>query len=337
MLRRSLQTIPAVLLFAAGTLFGQAPAAAPAFEVASIKPAGPLDPAKIMSGKMHIGLNVDGARIDIGNLSLKDLLCYAYNLKPYQVTGPDWMSAERFDVLAKLPEGASKDQAPEMLQALLVERFKLTVHRDSKEQAVYALVVGKNGPKLKESPPDADAPSGGDAAPPAGAGPNAGFGAGPGAGQIRMNKDGKGMTVSAGPMGAMKMSMGQDGMHLEIGKATMAMFAEMLARFVDRPVVDMTELKGTYQVALDLSMADMMNAAKTAGVMIPGGMPGAGPGGGPGGAGQSGPGQAIAAGSDPAPSAVFTNVQQLGLKLEPRKTPVSTLVIDHAEKMPTEN
>jgi len=48
-----------------------------------------------------------------------------------------------------------------MLQALLAERFKLTVHRESKEHAVYALVVGKNGPKLKESLPDADAPASG--------------------------------------------------------------------------------------------------------------------------------------------------------------------------------
>jgi uncharacterized protein (TIGR03435 family) len=131
--------------------------------------------------------------------------------------------------------------------------------------------------------------------------------------------------------------MGQDGaMHLETSKTTMAMFAEMLSRFVDRPVVDMTELKGTYQVALDLSMADMMNAAKASGMMPPGGMPGPGLGGGPGGD-PGGRGPAIAAGSDAAPSAIFANIQQLGLKLEPRKSPVTTLVIDHAEKMPTEN
>ena len=326
MLRRPSQALTVVLLLAAGTLFGQAPAAAPAFEVSSIKPAAPLDPARIMSGKMHIGVSIDAARVDIGNLSLMDLLCFAYKVKPYQVSGPDWMGAQRFDVLAKLPEGASKDQAPEMLQALLAERFKLTLHRDSKEQPVYALVVGKNGPKLKESPPDADAPSPDSAAP-------AGSGTGPG--QMRISRDGKGMTVSAGPMGAVKMSMGQDGaMHLETTKATMAMFADMLSRFVDRPVVDMTELKGNYQVTLDLSMDDMRNAAKAAGVMMgPGGMP-EGP---PLSGGEAGRGSAVAASSDPAPSLIFANIQQLGLKLEPRKTPVSTLVIDHAEKMPTEN
>lgn len=332
MLRRPSQAITIVLLLAAGTLFGQVPAAAPAFEVASIKPAAPLDPTKIMSGKMHIGVNIDGARVDIGNFTLMDLVAFAYTVKAYQISGLDWMGAERFDVLAKLPEGASKDQVPEMLQALLAERFKLKLHRESKDHAMYALVVGKNGPKLKESPPDADTPSV-DSAPPAG--PGAGFGPGPGSGpgQVRMNRDGRGMTVSDSRMGAVKVSMGQDGaMHLETSKTTMAMFAEMLSRFVDRPVVDMTELKGTYQVALDLNMEDMMNAAKSAGMMPPGGMPRAGPGGDPGGRGP-----VFAGGSDAAASSIFANIQQLGLKLEPRKSPVETLVIDHAEKMPTEN
>ncbi len=330
MLRRPLQTIPVMLFLAAGTLFGQAPATLPAFEVASIKPAGPLDPAKIMSGKMHIGVSIDAARVDIGNMSLMDLLCFAYTVKPYQVTGPDWMGAQRFDLLAKLPEGASKDDVPVMLQGLLAERFKLTLHKDSKDQPVYALVVGKNGPKLKESPPDVDTPKD-DGPPPAG--PGQGFGPG---GQMRMNRDGKGMTVSAGPMGTVKVSMGQDGgMHIETSKTTMPMFAEMLSRFVDRPVMDMTELKGTYQVGLDLNMADMMNAAKGAGMMMGPGAMGPPPG---GGGVIQGPAVPIGSGgSDSAPSSIFANIQQLGLKLEPRKTPVSTLVIDHAEKMPTEN
>lgn len=320
MFRAPSQAITVILLLAAGTLLGQAPAAAPTFEVASIKPAAPLDPSKLMSGKMHIGINIDGARVDIGNLTLMDLIAFAYTVKPYQISGLDWMGAQRFDVLAKLPEGASKDQVPEMLQALLAERFQLKLHRESKEQPVYALVVGRNGPKLKESPPDVDAPK------PEGPAPA-------GRGQVNISRDGKGMTVGGGPMGPVRMSMGQDGaMHLETTKATMAMFAEVLSRFVDRPVMDMTELKGTYQVALDLSMDDMRNAAKAAGVMMgPGGMPGPPPG------GDAGRGPAIAAGNDSAPSSIFANVQQLGLKLEPRKIPVSTLVIDHAEKMPTEN
>ena len=142
-----------VMTIAAGVAFGQTSAPAPAFEVASIKPAGPLNPMAIKSGQMRIGMKIDKARVDIGSLSLADLIHIAYRVKGYQVSGPDWMSAERFNVQATIPEGGSPDQVPEMLQALLAERFKLTVHRESKEHAMYALVVGKNGSKLKESPP----------------------------------------------------------------------------------------------------------------------------------------------------------------------------------------
>src|SRR3954451_5144120 len=140
-------------LCAAAVLDAQAPAAAPAFEVAAIKMA-PLDPAKIMAGKQHVGMTVNTARVEIGSLSLADLIRIAYKIKPYQLSGPDWMTAQRFDIQAKMPEGATKDQIPQMIQALLADRFKLTIHRDSKEHAIYALVIGKGGGKMKESEPD---------------------------------------------------------------------------------------------------------------------------------------------------------------------------------------
>src|SRR5204863_5417152 len=99
--------------------FGQAPAASLSFEVESVKPAEAITPAMITSGKLHVGMSVDGARVDIGFMSLADLIPLAFNMKPYQISGPDWMNAQRFDILAKLPEGATKEQVPEMLQALL--------------------------------------------------------------------------------------------------------------------------------------------------------------------------------------------------------------------------
>jgi uncharacterized protein (TIGR03435 family) len=60
---------------------------------------------------------------------------------------PDWLETFKFDVQAKVPEGRSRNQMPEMLQALLVTGFKLAAHRASREFPVYALVVGKNGSK----------------------------------------------------------------------------------------------------------------------------------------------------------------------------------------------
>ena len=110
---------------------------------------------------------------------------------------------------------------------------------------------------------------------------------------------------------------------------SMTQFAEALSRFLDHPVADMTELKGSYQVALDLSMEDIMNAARSAGMQGPGGP-------GRGGGGMPGRGAAEGA-SDPSGSSLFNNVQQLGLKLEARKAPADLIVIDHLEKQPTEN
>ena len=296
-------------LVLAGAALGQTPA----FEVASVKPAAPLDRSQMLSGQMHVGMKVDAARVDIGSMSVAELIRIAYRVKAYQVSGPDWMASERFDVLAKLPEGASSAQVPEMLQALLAERFKLTVHRESKEHAVYALVVGKNGPKLKESAPDADAPAATNDANP----------------QVRISGRGENtqVTISGGQIGTAHMSMGPNGtMHLEAPRIGMAAFADTLSRFFDRPVVDLTELKGTYQLALDLSMEDLRTAALTMGIMGPGM-----------GAGRGAVRPPADAASDPGGLSIFAAVQQLGLKLEPRKVAIDFVVIDHLEKAPTEN
>ena len=296
-------------LVLAGAALGQTPA----FEVASVKPAAPLDRSQMLSGQMHVGMKVDAARVDIGSMSVAELIRIAYRVKAYQVSGPDWMASERFDVLAKLPEGASSAQVPEMLQALLAERFKLTMHRESKEHAVYALVVGKNGPKLKESAPDADAPAATNDANP----------------QVRISGRGENtqVTISGGQIGTAHMSMGPNGtMHLEAPRIGMAAFADTLSRFFDRPVVDLTELKGTYQLALDLSMEDLRTAALTMGIMGPGM-----------GAGRGAVRPPADAAADPGGLSIFAAVQQLGLKRDPRKVPIDFVVIDHLEKTPTEN
>jgi uncharacterized protein (TIGR03435 family) len=304
-----------LLVLAAGAAMAQTAA----FEVASVKPAAPLDRGQILSGEAHVGMKIDAARVDIGSMSLADLIRVAYRVKPYQISGPDWMASERFDVLAKMPEGANREQVPEMLQALLAERFKLTVHRESKEHAVYALVVGKNGPKLKESLADADAPAG------AGA-PDASDNVNP---QVRVSGRGENasVSISGGGIGTARMSMGPNGtMRLEAPKMNMPALADTLSRFFDRPVVDLTELKGTYQVALELSMEDLRNAARTMGMMGPGM-----------GGGRDGARPPTDAASDPGGLSIFAAVQQLGLKLEPRKVPIDLVVIDHLEKAPTEN
>lgn len=322
----------ALALVAAGSCFGQV-----AFEVASIKPSEAMTPQKMMAGKMNIGMKVDGARVDIGYSGLTELITMAYRLKRHQLQGPDWMSAQRFDIQAKLPAGATKDQVPEMLQALLAERFGLKFHRDTKEQAMYALVVGKGGSKLRDADPDPDPAIAVEAAPTKGT-QTFTMGAAGGQTTVRMAQGGGGAVVTtggSGGMGGARMEMGSDGMmHMELKKITMTAFSEMITRFVDKPVMDQTELKGNYKVTLDLAMSDMMGAARAAGAgmgVMMGGALGGGAGGGAGAAG--GAGEA----SDPSGGSIFQSVQKMGLKLEPKKAPVEILVVDHLDKLPTEN
>jgi uncharacterized protein (TIGR03435 family) len=278
---------------------------------------------------MRIGMKVDGAICDIASFSLRDLIRTAYEVKDYQITGPEWlgnpMSAQRFNIQATMPAGATEKQVPEMLKALLADRFKLTFHHDTKDHSVYALVVAKSGLKLKESEPDAPAPE--TPGEPNSDEPKKGeMVMGQGSSQVRISgnmENGKGVTVKGGPQGQMKMSMVDGKMHMEAAKMDMSTLCEFASRFVDRPVVDMTELKGHYQVALDLSMDDLKNVAKAAGMAMPAG------------GGDAGKGAAEA--SDPSGSSIFQSVQQMGLKLDARKAPLDIIVIDHLEKAPTEN
>jgi uncharacterized protein (TIGR03435 family) len=110
----------------------------------------------VHSGKMKLGMKVDGARVEFGATALTELIARAYRVRTFQVSGPGWMNDERYDIVAKLPEGSTPDQIPEMLQSLLVERFRLGLHRETKEFGVYALVVAKDGMKLTPRPKDYD-------------------------------------------------------------------------------------------------------------------------------------------------------------------------------------
>ncbi|HEX5227109.1 MAG TPA: TIGR03435 family protein [Bryobacteraceae bacterium] len=327
------RTIGVAVLLAATAALAQTPAAPPlTFEVASVKPAGPLNPQAIMQGKVSVGMKVDGAICRIASFSLRDLIRTAYEVKDYQISGVDSLgnplSAERFDIQATLPEGATEKQVPQMLQALLADRFKLVVHRESREQSVYALVVAKGGPKLQPAEADPAQETSKDTTP-ASSDPKKGETVlGQGDNQIRISgnmRDGKGIVVKGARMGAMHVAMVDGKMHLEAERMTMATLADTATSFVGKPVVDMTELKGEYKVTLDLSMDDLKNVARGAGfgAMMAGG------------AAASDPSPAQA--SDPTGSTIFVSIQQMGLKLEQRKAPLPFLVVDHFKKSPTEN
>src|SRR5258708_5763041 len=123
----------------------------PQFEAATIKPNRSPDPNNDKG--YWRAVKGDEIKITMRNGNLLAFIEEAYGLKQYQITGPDWLKSERFDIVATAFH-VRKDQIKPMLQALLKERFKLEVHRESKVLPVYALVQGKNGAKIQAVKPD---------------------------------------------------------------------------------------------------------------------------------------------------------------------------------------
>jgi uncharacterized protein (TIGR03435 family) len=281
--------------------FGQSGAPLPAtrleFEVASIKASPPPAPERL-----NFGIHVDGAMVRCTGLSLKDYIRIAFRVKDYQVMGPEWIGAERYDISAKLPQGGQREQVNDMLQTLLLYRFQIKMHRDSKEFPVYALTVAKGGLKMKESPidPDADSSNGGT-----------------GAVNVDVSGGRGGATVAYGK--GSYFTIGED--ELEARKLSMVNLADMLSRLVERPIVDMTAIKGTYDFKLEFPHEDFqamkVRVATAAGMTLP----------------PQARQWAATVGDD----ALFTAVQTVGLKLDARKAPLEVLVIAQAQKMPSEN
>ncbi len=275
------------------TLAAQSVAARREFEVASIKPS----PEQIE--RASIGVRISGSQVRISSLTLKDYVGMAYRLPAGQITGPDWIAQERFDIAAKLPDGASSSQVPEMLQALLASRFQLQVHHDSKEFPVYALSVARGGARLQESAPSGDAP------------------AVPGTANVAASGSSAGVDVDLG--GGSSFSLGNN--KLELRRATSAVIVTSLTRLVDRPVLDSTDLKGTYDLTLDLSPEDyqavLIRSALNAGVVLPP--------------------QALRALDLGSGDPFASGLQKYGLTLESRKAPLDVVVVDSMRKTPLDN
>ncbi len=137
-----MRTAP-ILLFASIAALAQ-PAKPPAFEVASIRTWQP--------GRESIEFGP--ASLTMRSVSLGACIRWAYGVQDVQVIGPDWLRDTGFEIFAKSADPVSVAGLREMLQTLLADRFKLTVHRDSKEMTALVLTVGKGGHKLE--PADAE-------------------------------------------------------------------------------------------------------------------------------------------------------------------------------------
>jgi uncharacterized protein (TIGR03435 family) len=131
--------LTAFVWLAAGAVFSQ-----PVYEAASVKLNN--------SGSGSSNSNSTKGQIVMTNVPLKRLIERAYNVKPFQVTGPEWMESVRVDISAKYPPDTKREDQPLMLRALLEERFKLAVHRKPQDLPGFGLVVAKGGFKLKPVP-----------------------------------------------------------------------------------------------------------------------------------------------------------------------------------------
>jgi uncharacterized protein (TIGR03435 family) len=150
---RRIITAPCFVLLTHGAAFGQA-VAPPTFEVASVRRASP----QAIGGGSRGGPGTDDpGRVAYSNMPLVNVLMAAYHLQSFQISGPDWLKTERYDIAAKIPDGATQPQFDLMMQNLLAERFHLALHHETRDFRAYELVAGKNGPKLKESVPNAGA------------------------------------------------------------------------------------------------------------------------------------------------------------------------------------
>jgi len=275
-------------------MFGQAKPARPEFEVASIKPSPQQAP-----NQAAVGIHIDGAQFRSSFFALKDYLGVAYRVRTNQITAPDWASTDKFDIAAKIPAGVNTDQIPEMLQALLEDRFQLKAHRETKEFPVYALVPAKGGLKIAALPPDPD-----DAA------PNRAF-------DVSASGSAAGVTINFGK--GSSFSLGNN--KFSIQKLTLAEFANSLSRFADRTVVDMTHAPGKYTFEVEMTPEDyramLIRSAINAGITLPP--------------------QALQLLEGQSGESLFMALQNIGLKVEARKAPLEVLIVDRATKAPTEN
>ncbi len=247
---------------AACAAFSQSAASQPQFEVAQVRQAKPA------AGRAYERITTEPGRLTGSGVPLKQLIFEAYDMPYYRIFGgPAWLDSEYYDLEAKAGSAVGLDQLKLMLRGLLADRFKLTLHRETRELRVYSLTVAKNGPKLHEVK---DGDSSSDQRPPA---------------YIqRFRCD---LTEFANLLSLrLNMPMTDDPT------------VPVRSTGVPVPVLNKTGIKGVFDISVEVR-----------------------------------PDQ----GADTFVIWQRALEEQLGLKLESQKAPLEVLVIDHAERVPTEN
>lgn len=207
--------------------------AAPAehFEVASVRPSAPVSPTeRVYFGPARGGPGTsDPEHITWSYATLKGMLMKAYDVKDYQVIGAKWLETERYNIIAKVATGVTKEQVNRMWQSLIGERFGVAVHHEAKEFQVYELIVAIGGPKLKPSV-EADAD---DEGPP------------------KMDKENK----LAGSGMVNLITSGSNGwtIHSMAKAQPIERLTVLLGHQLNRPVIDKTGLTGKYDFELEFA------------------------------------------------------------------------------------
>lgn len=299
-----------VLLAAALVSVAQSPAPPTAFDAFTIKAAPPPS-----GNRIRIQNQIDPTRVTIENMPLRQIVLNAFELKPYQLTAPDWMNEERFNITAVTSAPASKEEMNKLLQQLLIEQFQLKLHHDSKVMDAYALTVAAGGSKLQPPGPDG----------------------------VKMEMPFKVQGMPERPLTKdqpmMMMRIDQTGVTSTtlVGDLTMSGLANTLSRQLGKPVVDESGIAGDFGINITYSVPS--NAMRGlvpagAGTMMMMRTARGGPPPPPPGSGDAPKANAPAEASEPTPSIFTVLAEKLGLKLDARKAPVDVVVIDSAVKAP---
>jgi uncharacterized protein (TIGR03435 family) len=294
----------ATLLISSVTLYRVTPARAqakkqvdaePRFDVASVR----LNPSNRGTDDSGRSWGEGSGRVIQLSIPLRFLILDAYDLRmdPKRLVGPGWLDTTAYDIRANAPAGTPKAQMLLMMRSLLKDRFQMKIHKETKSESAYALVVRKSGPKLKTAVPGRlqnDPPKPGKAkAPPASWG-----------------------VMNTPAFGRMMSTVIDNVTHTEFESVTMQTLAKYLGQLptFDTPVVDRTGLTGSYQVTLDITQRELIGAGPVPAAFadtidIP----------------------------DPAGRSLMESLHQQGLDVVKQKLPIEKWIIDHIERIPTAN
>lgn len=270
------------------------------FEVASVRLTTPQTPPS---------RRVTTTRVDFTNISLRALLVRVFQVdQPSRLVTPDWLTGVNVDIHATIPAGSTRDHVPEMLKTLLIMRFGLRAHTEPRPTDVYELVVDSGGGRMQEvvaiNELDKTFQADSSRKPPLDQTVDSLEG------PVRTIVTDRGQIIITERSMYERIRTNRGTEEIDAARITMAQLATMLSFTVDRPVVDRTKLTGLYRLRIELPPPTFAIASTFS---------------------------AITQTNEPNVISPFKAVERLGLKLEPRRTLLDTIVVDRIERVPTAN